>query len=157
MSLGRGRGWLLRPNDMICGIYYQFGTVPKLLSHFLPQRFGRVPNSPYEREVKNLTESEESLSLEADKSMLSRRMSNPRVLDLQRARRALVYLMHTAHSGVTFHGSDEEEIIGWAKVPSTQEKEKERTATDIDVKFNFVKRLVNDKAVVFRMLQQKKW
>ena len=46
--------------------------------------------------------------------MLTRRMSNPRVLDLQRAYKALVYLMHTALSGVTFSGNDEVEIFGWA-------------------------------------------
>ena len=41
-------------------------------------------------------------------------MSNPRVLDLQRAYKALIYLMHTAHSGVTFHGCDDPIIYGWA-------------------------------------------
>ena len=46
--------------------------------------------------------------------LLTRRMSNPRVVDLQRARKVLVYLMHTAHFGVTFHGNDEDRIIGWA-------------------------------------------
>ena len=84
-------------------------------------------------------ENEESLLSEADKStfqqitgsllclaictrgdllyavhLWTRRMSNPCVLDLQRARRTLVYLMHTAHSGVTFHGNDEDQLIGWA-------------------------------------------
>ena len=36
------------------------------------------------------------------------------VLDLQHAYKALVYLMHAAHSGVTFHGNDEPVIYGWA-------------------------------------------
>jgi hypothetical protein len=34
------------------------------------------------------------------------------VLDLQHAYKALVYLMHAAHSGVTFHGDDEPAIYG---------------------------------------------
>ena len=46
--------------------------------------------------------------------LLTRRMSNPRVIDLQRAKRVLAYLMHTAHFGVTFRGDDEDRIIGWA-------------------------------------------
>ena len=53
--------------------------------------------------MRNVEENEESLSLEADKSM-PKRMSNPRVFDLQRMRRTLVHLMYTVHSGITFHG-----------------------------------------------------
>ena len=43
--------------------------------------------------------------------LLTRRMSNPRVLDLQRAKRVLSYLLQ---SGVTFRGNDDDQIIGWA-------------------------------------------
>ena len=46
--------------------------------------------------------------------LLTRRMSNPRVLDLQKAKRVLVYLMHTAQSGVTFHGNNVDQIVGKA-------------------------------------------
>ena len=46
--------------------------------------------------------------------LLTRRMSNPRVLDLQRAKRVLSYLLHTAQYGVTFRGNDDDQIIGWA-------------------------------------------
>jgi hypothetical protein len=117
----------------------QFGTVSKLLANFPPNRFGKIPATPYHRKTVGFTPEEESLLSEENKSifqqitgsllylaictrgdllyavhMLTRRMSNPRVLDLQRAHKALVYLMHTAHSGVTFHGDDEPVIYGWA-------------------------------------------
>ena len=35
----------------------------KLLSYFPPQRFGRVPSSPYDKKERNLAENGESLSL----------------------------------------------------------------------------------------------
>ena len=41
----------------------QSGTGSKILSHFPPQRFGRVPSSPYDKKERNLAENGESLSL----------------------------------------------------------------------------------------------
>jgi hypothetical protein len=117
----------------------QFGTVSELLTTYPPGKFSKVPVTPYHSKVSNFTAEEEELLNEEMKSkfqqitgsllylaictradllyavhMLTRRMSNPRTLNLQRANKALIYLMHTAHNGVTFHGNDEPEIIGWA-------------------------------------------
>ena len=117
----------------------QFGTVSKLLSAFPPQSFSKVLRTPYHRKTKNFTEVEEALLPELEKSMyqqitgsllylaictrgdllyavhlLTRRMATPRVIDLQRARKCVAYLLQTAHRGVTFHGNDTEEIYGWA-------------------------------------------
>ena len=117
----------------------QFGTVSKLLHSFPPLHLSKVPKAPYHRKSTNFTEEEESLLSAKDKSvfqqitgsllylaictrrdllysvhLLTRRMSNPRVLDLQRARKVLSYLLHTAQYGVTFYGNDSDQIIGWA-------------------------------------------
>ena len=117
----------------------QFGTVSKLLHSFPPLHLSKVPKAPYHRKSTNFTEEEESLLSGKDKSvfqqitgsllylaictrgdllysvhLLTRRMSNPRVLDLQRARKVLSYLLHTAQYGVTFYGNDNDQIIGWA-------------------------------------------
>ena len=117
----------------------QFGTVSKLLMTYPPGKSRKVPLTPYHRKVNNFTSEEEALLDEKLKTkfqaitgsllylaictradllyavhMLTRRMTNPRVLDLQRANKALNYLMHTANDGITFYGNDEPEIIGWA-------------------------------------------
>jgi len=117
----------------------QFGTITKLLTTFPPQSLSKVLRTPYHRKVKNFTEAEEALLPEAEKSLyqqitgsllylaictrgdllyavhlLTRRMSNPRLIDLQRAKKCVAYVMQTAHLGVTFHGNDTEEIFGWA-------------------------------------------
>ena len=42
--------------------------------------------------------------------------------------------MHTAHYGDTFHGNDEDQIIGWAD-SAFKGKGKERTAADIVFSF----------------------
>ena len=117
----------------------QFGTVSKLLHSFPPVRSSKIPKAPYLRRSMNFTEVEESLLSTEDKSkfqqitgsllylaictrgdllyavhLLTRRMSNPRVLDLHRAKRVLSYLLNTAQYGVTFHGNDDDQIYGWA-------------------------------------------
>ena len=86
----------------------QFGTVTKLLSTFPPQSFSKVLRTPYHRKRKNFTEAEEALLPELEKSkfqqitgsllylamctrgdllyavhLLTRRMANPRTLDMQ--------------------------------------------------------------------------
>ena len=119
----------------------QFGTVSKLLHSFPPVRSSKIPKAPYLRRGMNFTEVEESLLSTEDKSkfqqitgsllylaictrgdllyavhLLTRRMSNPRVLDLHRAKRVLSYLLNTAQYGVTFHGNDDDQIFGKAEI-----------------------------------------
>ena len=97
----------------------QFRTMSKVPTNFPPQHFSKIPSAPFHRKSKNFTEEEESLLSEDDKStfqqiagslfylaictrgdllcsvhLLTGRMSNPRVLDLHRAKRVLFYLMH---------------------------------------------------------------
>ena len=42
-------------------------------------------------------------------------MSYPRVIDIQRAKRAISYLTGTADCSFIFHAEDKEEIYGWAE------------------------------------------
>ena len=45
---------------------------------------------------------------------LTRKMSSPRVIDLQRAKRAISYLAGTSEYCFVFNANDTEEIFGWA-------------------------------------------
>ena len=99
----------------------QFGAVSKLLQNFPPLHLSKIPKALYHGKSTNFTEEKEFLLSRKDKStfqqitgsllylaictrgdllysvhLLTRRMSNPRVLDLQRAKRVLSYLLHTA-------------------------------------------------------------
>ena len=94
-------------------------SILRILDLFPPKSFTKTSRTRFLR----TTVINEDLMNEIDKNLLllllpavhelTRKMSSPRVIDFQRAKRAISYLAGTADYCLVFHVGDREEIFGW--------------------------------------------
>ena len=113
----------------------QKGSVLKLLDLYPPKSFSKTSHTPFLRttmiDEELLNDTEKRIFRQITGSLLylsictrpdllpavhelTRKMSSPRVIDLQKAKRAISYLASTADYCLVFKANDTEEIFGWA-------------------------------------------